>query len=576
MALWLFLKKNNSITHTHYQHLRMKRPGTLLIKIAIVAIAAISATGWLRADNDDGKLSYNMQRAIEAYNNEDYNEAIQYARAELLESPENPTAWMLASDILLETGRPGIAISATDKALRVTPKKQKYPLALIYAQKAHAIDMVNDTSAEALRCLDKAVELCPRDTNLLRQRANFRANLNLIDGANADLRSILAINPNSFYARMCLGRNAMLTKRYDEAIKWFNTELDVDSTYYQGFAFRAEAKMGLKQWSEAVADEATALTDDNSTAHDLFYTLYDSVPELMEKAVAAKAQADTTGSGHWYYLLGTAKNNHDQFEESLKYYYAQDSIEPTMFTKIALSRECDLMGLMQQSLDYARQAVAADSSKANSLWYLADTYLDAGMTDSALTTINQYIELVPDDYSGYYTRGMIAVRRGQYDKALNDFDFAVVLDDSFVNAHLFRGIMLNSFGRTAEARKEFESTVACDTGRRMRIPVALYYLGCNQEAQAIADSLTSAKDASAYHHLWAARYYDVSGQTDKAIHHIEAATADGYIATTLISTDLMLSNSREDPRYKQIMARHAAKQKALAQRIATLYPSTKR
>ena len=139
-----------------------------------------------------------------------------------------------------------------------------------------------------------------------------------------------------------------------------------------------------------------------------------------------------------------------------------------MFTKIALSRECDLMGLMQQSLDYARQAVAADSSKANSLWYLADTYLDAGMTDSALTTINQYIELVPDDYSGYYTRGMIAVRRGQYDKALNDFDFAVVLDDSFVNAHLFRGIMLNSFGRTAEARKEFESTVP---GRKLHDPL---------------------------------------------------------------------------------------------------------
>ena len=547
----------------------MKRPHkhSTLAKTATLLLAIIAATGWLRADD-----SYNMQRAAEALGNENYDEALQYARAELAESPDNPWAWLLTGRIFLETGHPGTAICVTDKALRVTPKKDKEMLATLYEFKAYAIEDVNDKSSKALDCLNKAVELCPRDSDALRRRADYLFNLTRFDEANADLKRLLAEVPDNFYAKSCMARNTVYQKRYAEAVKQLDAILATDSTWYQGYAFRGQAKMGLKQWDGAVADAVKALNAGSATARTYYEDLYDSVPALMEKAMLAQAQADTTDATPLYELLARKAYADDRFEDALKYYYKWDSIEPNFYSKVGISRIYTYMGLTQEGIHFAKLAQLADSSEVEAHWYLADAYLEAGDTDSALQEVNQYIALTGDDASGYFTRGLISEVKGKYAEALEDFDFAVVLDESNATYHPLRGIMLQKLGRTSEARSEFERVVACDTANRRRTPIALHFLNRDKEAAAMADSLCNSKGN--YDRLWAARYYAISGKTDKALDILEKAVANDYLSKQEISGNYFLKALASEPRMKQIQAKHDARLKELAQRLAKLYQST--
>ena len=146
----------------------MKIFNRLLIGVSAVAAVAL---GPLASRADDAE--YNLQRAMEALANENYDEAMKYAGAVISDAPDQPYGWMLVSRVCSSTNHPGSALSTADKAMSLLPPKEKELRAQIYCQKADVLTSLNDSSAEALQFYNRAVELCPRDTDYLQSRAEW-------------------------------------------------------------------------------------------------------------------------------------------------------------------------------------------------------------------------------------------------------------------------------------------------------------------------------------------------------------------------------------------------------------------
>lgn len=539
----------------------MKRFNRLLIGVSAVAAVAL---GPLAMHADDAE--YNLQRAMEALANENYDDALKYASAVISDAPDHPYGWMLVSRVCSSTNHPGTALSTADKAMSLLPSKEKELRAQIYCQKADVLTSLNDSSAEALQFYNRAVELCPRDTDYLQSRAEWYYKNHRYGESDTDFKRMLSLSRNSWYARMGLARNAIETKRYADAIPLVDEVIAADSTYYQAYAFRAEAHIGLRQWREATLDVARALTDGNTDAGTQLRRLIDSVPQIVTPVI--EACADTASTADRYLQLGWANSQLMRYADALNFYLKADSVESSALSCNQVARMCDHLGLTDQAAKWDGKAIAADSTDYVHLWYLADSYTDGGKLDSALTTLNRYISLVPDDGDGYTSRGHIYEMRRQYADALDDYDYAVVLADANPTTHLFRARVLSALGRNAEARKEYRLTVAADTAAMTSTPLALHALGDTARARAVADSLATDTTLSCYSHLLVAKYYAAAGNADAALQQLQVATAEGYVPACVITRDGYFDALSQLPRYKQIMAAHAQRQQALKQRFA--------
>jgi tetratricopeptide (TPR) repeat protein len=70
-------------------------------------------------------------------------------------------------------------------------------------------------------------------------------------------------------------------------------------------------------------------------------------------------------------------------------------------------------------------------------------YGKSGLSDLALSDLNQAIQLNPNDASAYSNRGLVLKRKGLYDQAIREFDHAIALDPRDPKAYSNRGSVLN-------------------------------------------------------------------------------------------------------------------------------------
>ncbi len=145
---------------------------------------------------------------------------------ELLElQPANDAAWRNLARLLAERGGAEAAITLLDEAT------ERFPASIpLWSLKA---EWLAETSRGPLEALDRALELDPTDTWLLRERALRRLEARDPTGAVADGREAVAVNPWSPQSHGILGHVLAETGNRGEGIECMRRalELDVDYTY---------------------------------------------------------------------------------------------------------------------------------------------------------------------------------------------------------------------------------------------------------------------------------------------------------------------------------------------------------
>ncbi len=202
--------------------------------------------------------SYNYTRGVEAIQNENYNEALDYLNKEIKENPKNGYAFAWIAAIRQHYQEYGRAITALDQALKYIPKKDKAYRIWVYSNKADVYQELDEYD-KAYQSISLAIAADPTEKSSYEKRAQLLFEQKKYAQADMDYRKMIELDPGDVMGYMGLGRNQKLQKNYDSAIEQFNYVIKLSSDYSFGYSFRGECYMLQRKYNEAASDFVKAL-----------------------------------------------------------------------------------------------------------------------------------------------------------------------------------------------------------------------------------------------------------------------------------------------------------------------------
>lgn len=510
------------------------------------------------ADNIKRPDSYNYSRGVEAINNNNAEEALDYLNKEINEHPDNgyAFAWIaLVRNFNEEFGR---ALTAANIAVKKIPSKDKEYKAFAYGTRAKVYLNLEDT-IQALKDYSQAINVMPDDDRLYNQRAQVYYEQEKYDLADKDYQKMISLKAGDVMGYMGIGRNANAQKRYGDAIKQFDYVVKLDQNYSSAYSFRAESYIGLKKYNEAIDDVITALGIDKD--RKAFYELQELADSAFEQTVAKlKAQKiKEPNEQSWAYDLGVVYERAAKYNKAIAYYKESLEKESNIITASRISSCYDELGDYDKALEYCDQAIALDSVKSDYLYQKANILDNAGRSKEAIRVMGEYIANNPDMAEGYYRRGWFEDHSGNVEEAIEDYTMAITLQPNVAYAYLNRGVLYRLKGENAKAESDFKQVVRLDS-----IPeeaecsfYAYYYLGQKDKAIEILNTiLDKDKKGNCYD---AACLYSVMGEKEKALSYLRQSLEDGYRCFAHIKRDRDLNNIRNTEEFKVLMKEYEEK-----------------
>jgi len=86
----------------------------------------------------------------------------------------------------------------------------------------------------------------------------------------------------------------------------------------------------------------------------------------------------------------------------------------------------------------------------------------------------------------YHLRGLSFSLLGQHERALQEFEAALALNERYIEAHIHRGIILSELGRSAEAHEAFEQAASHSAAGGAGLPSHVAGRLANQHAELAA------------------------------------------------------------------------------------------
>lgn len=238
--------------------------------------------------------TYNYNRGVEAIQNNNAEEALEYLNKELEDNPNNGYALAWIATVRNYQEEYGRALTAVDLAIKHIPKKDKQYRAFAYIVRAEVYVGLGENE-KALVDFTSAIKETPDAADVYEKRANLYYYMDKYDLADKDYQKIISIDPGSVMGYMGIGRNANAEKRYNDAIEQFNYVTRLASDYSSGYSFRAESYFGLQQYDKAIDDVIKALDiDGDNKAFHLMQQVADSA--MIPLVAKLKVQSAKNGS----------------------------------------------------------------------------------------------------------------------------------------------------------------------------------------------------------------------------------------------------------------------------------------
>ncbi len=510
--------------------------------ITLICLAFCVTT--IKAQDIKRPDSYNYTRGVEAIQNENYDEALDFLNKEIQENPKNgyAFAWIAAiSQYYQEYGR---AITALDQAIKYIPKKDKAYRAWVYSNKADVYQEL-DEHDKALESISLAIAADPTEKSCYDKRAQFLFEQEKYVQADMDYRKMIELDPGDVMGYMGLGRNQKMQKNYDAAIEQFNYVIKLSSDYSSGYSFRGECFMLQGKYNEASTDIVKALEiNHDSKAYYHMQQLADSSFTTIATKLRVQAAKEPTESS-WPFYLGVVHERKDNFKKAIGYYKDAYKLDNNPVIAERISSCYEEFGDFPEALKYIDAAIQADSTNEDFVRIRALINDDIGNTKDAIADWDKYITMVPESFFGYYRRGWVKDHTGDTEGALEDYTTSIELEPRYSYAYINRGVLYKLIGEEELAKKDFEKVIARDTLREESHTIyALFHLGRVQEAKDVILKLLN-EDENASNCYEAACLYSIAGETETSLVYLRKALEKGNREFNHIKRDRDLKNLRE-------------------------------
>ena len=505
--------------------------------------------------------SYNFQKAMEAFNDDDNCLAEESLEKELDEHPDNGYAYLYLAQIHLMKREYGKATGEVEMALRYIPKRDRSFRATCYFKKAGILAKL-DKLDEALVNFTESIRLDPEESIYYRERADIYYLEEKYDLADADFRAMLQLNPNQTSAWMGLGRSELARKHYDEAVDIFSDIITLYDDYSSAHSFRADAYFQLGKYMEAATDVVRAMEIDyDKKAFIIMVSLADSAFVQITSKLKAQAVKDPNNA-YWPYCLGISNEEVEHFETAIGFYERCNVLDEDAAFYERISTCYESMGQWSSAIEATERGMELDSTYDDLLLKCAHNHYQTGLLKEAIALMDKYVAAHPDDASAYYWRGWYEDNLRQVDKAIEDYTVSITLNPDHLYAYLTRGNMYDQKGLHELAQKDYEMLLVKDTipeygSCRM---YALQHLDRTKEALEWMDRMLATDQEEEATRYEAACLYVMTGNLEKALDDLEEALLLGYKSYHHIMTDDQLEPLRQLPRFGVLMDRFFPKE----------------
>ena len=522
--------------------------------ILLVIIALLLGVEISFAQNIKRPDSYNYSRGVEAIQNNNAEEALEYLNEELEENPDNgyALAWIaVVRNYQEEYGR---ALTAADLAIKHIPRKDKQYKAFAYIVRAEVYVGLGENE-KALADFTSAIKETPDDANVYEKRADLYYYMEKYDLADKDYQKIISIDPGNVMGYMGIGRNANAEKRYEDAIEQFSYVTKLASDYSSGYSFRAESLIGLKKYDEAIDDIIHALDIDYD--NKAFYLMQDVADSAMVPLVA-KLKIQSTknpNNDYWLYCLGAVYENKGAYKKAITYYTDCQKKNPSSVTSCRISNCYSEIGDYASALQHIDNAITLDSTNYDNVMAKADILYESGDAKAAILELSKYVAHYPEYYGGYYRRGWYKDNSSDVDGAIEDYTMAIVLQPDYAYAYLGRGDMYALKGDKKSAEADYKKVIELDTipGNSSCAQYAYLELGQKEKAVEFMNNVIEKDPNDAGNYYDAACLHSRMGELDKSIEFLQTALEKGFRRFSHLEMDDDLDAIRELPKYKELI-----------------------
>lgn len=499
--------------------------------------------------------TYNYQRGLEAFQNDNYDEAFEYLSRELQDNPKNGYAHTLVSAIHYSRNDFGKALSEADAALKYLPKKDSEYLCMAYLAKAGVLLVLEDTT-KALSTFAEGIKRCPSDQVILfDKRAQLYYELGQYDLSDADYRKLIELEPGETLGYMGLGRNANAQERWEDAIKQFDYVTKLSSDYYYVYSFRAESYIGLKKWDEATDDIITVLKYDfDEQAVLLAITLEEPAFSMLITKLKVQA-AKNPNDASWLVLMGYMYESKRQYTKAIEAYNKANERDADDATYYRLSHCYYDMGNMKKALSSINSALNLNTDDLDDLEFKAVVLSEMGDHQGAIGIWDKVIEEVPEYAAGYHQRGYYKRLNGDIDDALEDLSMAIVLEPKNAYYYNSRALIYTQQGQNELAEDDYRKVIELESKPEdyQCIPYAYLGLGDNEKAIACIDTIIARDTTSFDGYYNKACLYSRMNDKENALRYLRKSLELGNRHFGHISRDTDLDNIRNTDEFKALI-----------------------
>ncbi len=537
-------------------------------KLVFLLLLSVAVSATAQNKKNDRPTSYNYLRGVEAVQNENTQEALEYFNKDIQENPKNGYSFSWIAMLRAHGEEYGRALTAADMAIKLLPKKDAEYVIFAYSTRADVYLHLEDT-VKAITDLSTAIKIKPDETNLYEKRAQIYYEQDKYDLADADYQKMIDLKPGETMGYMGIGRNANAQKRWDDAIKQFNYVTKLSNDYSSGYSFRAESYIGKEKWAEATDDivKALSLEWDRKALYLAGELKEPAFTMLISKLKVQSAKSPN--EANWPYIIGTMYEQNKQFEKAIEYYNSANTknASPVIYQRISI---CQYeLGNYESALNSIDQALNMDSTDLSYQTRKANIFYEMGDVKSAIAEWDKVLSAQPEYGYGYYRRGWFKELAGDMDGAVEDLSMAIVLDPDYSYAYVSRGDVYLKQGKSELAQADFKKVIELEDNPEKYdcIHYAYQGLGENEKAAAAMDSIIERDSTDSGNYYDAACLYSRMHNKEKALYYLEKSFELGYNRFAHIERDFDMDFIRDTEEFKNLIIKYKTKNPTQASSI---------
>ncbi|MDD7440349.1 tetratricopeptide repeat protein [Prevotellamassilia timonensis] len=532
----------------------MKRLLSIMLLAAATTLTAQADKEIKRPD------SYNYSRGVEAYDNDNPSEAIDYFNREVAVNKKNGYAYMYLADIYRQQEEPGKAIDAANLAIKYMPAKDKEFTTVSYTIRAQIQCLLKDTVA-ALSDYASAIKASPDEQRPYEERAQLYYEMERYNEADADYRKVIKIASGDATGYMGLGRNLSAQKQWTEAIKQFTYAASLGSDNAYPYAFRAEAYKELGEWDKSADDIITALSIEfNNKAVSLLSDIKD--PMLSILLAKMKIQmAKSPNNIDWPFYLAATYEQSEQYAKAISYYKILQDKDASLNLGQGIARCYQKMGDYQNALIAINKACDTDSVETDVLGMRADILYNLNRPQESIQQYDEIIKMEPDNMGYYFARAWTKLVLRDFEGAIEDATMCMAAGgNELAPAYNLRGLCYKALNNNDKARPDLEKAIALEPtpADYSCSQYAYLELGQRDKAMEVMDTILN-RDNNSGNNYDAACLYSLMNNTEKALNYFKTALEKGYVNFAHIGLDHDLDNIRQLPQFKSLVSTYKQK-----------------